>query len=141
MISGTCIELHTKKFPILEGEDDEIVNEGMYGKALCQYLERELPKAGLEVPSFICEDWGWWIEVKDNEFVLGLQIYSDSEAGQNPEKYAIMSSIIESRKWSWRKFRKIDLTDEITGIMNKVDQILSKDPDIYLVKRHDDYPF
>ena len=141
MISGTCIELHTKKFPILEGEDDEIVNESMYGKALCQYLERELPKAGLEVPSFLCEDWGWWIEVKNSEFVLGLQIYSDSEAGENPEKHALMSSISKSPKWSWKNFRKVDLTDEVTAIMNKIEQILLKDPDIYLVKRHDEFPF
>ena len=141
MISGTCIELHTNKFPILEGEDDEIENEGMYGKALCQYLKRELPKAGLDVPFFACEDWGWWIEVKYGEYVLGLQIYSDSEAGENPEKYAIMSSISEGRKWSWKKFRKIDFTDQITEILNKVDNVLSNDPDIYPVKRHDNFPF
>ena len=141
MISGNCIELHTKKFPILAGEDDEIVNEGTYGKALCQYLERELPKVGVEVPLVICEDWGWWIEVKYNEFVLGLQIYSDAEAGQNPEKYAIMSSISEHRKWSWKNFRKIELTDEVTGILNKLVQVLAKDSDIYLLKRHDDFPF
>ena len=44
MIQGTCLEIHTKKFPILPDEKEEIVNEGMYGKALCQYLEKELPK-------------------------------------------------------------------------------------------------
>jgi hypothetical protein len=140
-IPGTCIEIHTMKFPILDGEEDEVVNEGMYGKALCQYLEREMPRVGLEVPLFLAEDWGWWIEVKENDFVLGLQIYSDSEAGENPEKYAIMSSISKSSKWQWKKFRKIDLTNQITEIMNKIYQVLSEDPEILVVKRHDDFPF
>lgn len=141
MISGTCIEVRTMKFPILEGEDAEIVNEGMYGKALCLYLERELPKSGLGVTSFTAEDWGWWIEVKRNDFILGLQIYSDTEAGQNPEAYAVMSSVTKGRKWSWKKFRKIDITDDVVEIMNTVERVLSGDPEIELAKRHDDFPF
>ena len=141
MIPGTCLEVRTKKFPILEGEEDEIVNEGMYGKSLCQYLERELPKAGLGVTFFTAEDWGWWIEVKDNDFILGLQIYSDTEEGQNPEAYAVMSSVTEGGKWSWKKFRKIDVTDNVVEIMTKVERVFSEDPEIELVKRHDDFPF
>ena len=141
MIPGTCIEIHTSKFPILEGENEELVNAGMYGKALCQYLERELPESGLEVPMYVCEDWGWWIEVKDGEFVLGLQIYSDSEPDENPERYAIMSSVSTEKKWSWKKFRSEDLTDRVTRIMDKLDHMLAADPEIRLVKRHDDFPF
>jgi len=141
MISGTCIEIHTNKFPILEGEDDEIVNEGMYGKALCVYLQKELPKVGLEVPFFTSEDWGWWVEVKDNDFLLGLQIYSDSKSDENPEKYAIMSSISESKKWSWRKFKKIEVSEQVTKIMNQLDTVFSNDTEIEFVKRHDDFPF
>ena len=141
MIPGTCLEVRTKKFPILEGEEDEIVNEGMYGKALCQYLERELPKSGLAVPSFTAEDWGWWIEVKRNDFVLGLQIYTDIEERKDPETYAIMSSVTEGKKWSWKKFRKIDVSDDVTEIMSTVQRVLSEDPEIELVKRHDEFPF
>jgi len=36
MIPKTCLLIKTKKFPILTGEDEEIVNERMYEKALCQ---------------------------------------------------------------------------------------------------------
>jgi len=68
MISKTCIEIHTDKFPILSEEEDEVVNEGMYGKALCKYLDNELPLVGVEVVRFQSEDWGWWIEVRIKEF-------------------------------------------------------------------------
>ena len=142
MIQGTCIEIHTEKFPILPGENEEIVNEGMYGKALCQYLEAQLPKHQLEVLLVINEDWGWWVEVKSNEFTLGLQIYSDNEPDINPEKYAIMSSITENKKWSWKKFKKIDVSNDVNHIMDTLEKLLLEDSEITKVIRHDnDFPF
>ena len=141
MIHGICIEIHTKKFPILPRENEEIINEGMYGKALCQYFETELPKYRLEIPLFINEDWGWWIEVKSNEFTLGLQIYSDNEPNINPEKYAIISSVTEDKKWSWKKFKKIDVSNDIKHIMDALEKLLLEDPEITKVIRHDDFPF
>ena len=56
MIPNSCIKIETTKFPILEGEKDEIVNENMYGKAVCNYLEKELPKENIEVPFYCNED-------------------------------------------------------------------------------------
>ncbi len=141
MIQNTCLEIHTEKFPILEGENDEVVNDGMYGKAICQYLKSEISKNGLEVPFFIAEDWGWWLEVKDGEFVLGLQIYSDSDRDENPEKYAIMSSITEDKKWSWRKFKKIDISNNVNKIMVLLENLLIKDPEVKSVIRHNEFPF
>lgn len=141
MIPNICIEIHTQKFPILEGEEDELVNEGMYGKALCQYLQMELPKVGIEVPSYVCEDWGWWIDVKDNDFAMGLCVYSHSLVENQPEKYAIMSSITKGKKWSWSKWRTIDVTEQVTTIMDRVETIFRNDSEIDHVARHDDFPF
>jgi hypothetical protein len=141
MIPNTCVAIETKIFPLLEGEEDELVNEGMYGKALCKYLNNKLPLAGIEVPFFCCEDWGWWIEVKDNEFKMGLCVYSDPDAEKDPEKYAIISSITNGKKWSWSKFKKIDMTEKVLKIMDTVDKIFREDHEITSVTRHDDYPF
>ena len=52
MIPRSCLLIETKKFPVLPGEDDEITNERMYGKALCQYLQSQLPLAGINVPGY-----------------------------------------------------------------------------------------
>jgi hypothetical protein len=141
MIPNTCVAIETVKFPILEGEEDELVNQGMYGKALCLYLETKLPLVGIEVPFFCCEDWGWWIEVKDDEFSMGLCIYSDPGAENNPERYAIISSITKETKWSWSKFKKRDVSREVLKIMNAVEDVLKEDEEIGKVSRHDDYPF
>ena len=59
MIPQSWLLIETQKFPILEGEDEDIANERMYGKALCNYLQSELPRVGVSVPFFCNEDWGW----------------------------------------------------------------------------------
>ncbi|MGH1543809.1 MAG: hypothetical protein ACRBHB_25645 [Arenicella sp.] len=141
MIAQSVIQFESHKFPILAGEDEEIVNENMYGKALCQYLESHLPDNGVEVPFYCAEDWGWWLEVIDEGFNMGLCIYSDPDATGNPEKYAIMPSIHNGKKWSWSKFRKIDVSSDVLKIMTTLDSIFSKDNGINKVTRHDDYPF
>ena len=143
MIPDTCIVIETDKFPILEGEEEELVNEGMYGKGLCLYLQKELPSEGMEAPFFCCEDWGWWIEVKDKDYVLGLCIYSDPDGGPgiNPKKYVVISSITNETKWSWSKFRKINVSNNVKNILDAVERIFNKDGEIKKVTRENEYPF
>ena len=40
------IHIRSEKFQVLEGEEQELVNEGMYGKAPGQYLRMKLEKLG-----------------------------------------------------------------------------------------------
>ena len=141
MIPRSCIAIETKKFPILEGEDDEIVNEKMYGKALCKYLKHHLPKVGIKVLSFNAEDWGWWIEVEENGFNMALCIYSDPDAKHGPEKYAILPSIDSEMKWSWSMFRNIDVSKNVLKIMDGLEKLLRADVEITAVTRHDAFPF
>jgi hypothetical protein len=143
-IPGICIAIQTKKFSVLAGEQDEPINAGMYGKALCQYLEAELPRIGVEVPSYACEDWGWWVDVNDGGFNMGLCIYSwpeAGEAGEAPERYAIMPSVKGGMKWSWLKFRNIAVSEKVVGVMDRVEALFRQGRDVEHVSRHDDYPF
>lgn len=141
MIPQTCVVIETKKFPALEGEDDELANERMYGKALCNYLKAELPAVGIGVPSFCNEDWGWWLEVERNGFKMGLCIYSDPGAVADPERYALMPSVREASRWSWSKFRTVDVSRDVLEIINAVVKVFENDEEILAVTRHDDYPF
>jgi hypothetical protein len=141
MIPRSCVAIETTKFPVLDGEAGEIQNEGMYGKALCTYLEGHLPRKGISVPFFGPEDWGWWLEVEDEGFQMALCIYSDPDAETDPERYAILPSIQNERKWSWSKLRKIDVSKNVLRIMDTVEEIFREDADIAKVSRHDDVPF
>lgn len=141
VIPKACVLIETDKFPVLPGEDEEIVNPGMYGKALCQYLEQELPRQGIDVPFFCNEDWGWWLEVNHEGFNLALCIYSCPEGDANPQKYAILPSIQTAKKWSWSKFRSIDVSQDVLRVMNSLERLFQSDPEISSVTRHDDFPF
>ena len=141
MIPRSCIAIETKKFPVLEGEDEEIVNEKMYGKALCKYLEHNLPEIGIKVPFFCAEDWGWWLEVEDSDFKMALCIYSDPDTKHNPERYAILPSIDSEKKWSWKKFRTFDLSMNVLKIIDDLEKLFREDTEIKTVTRHDDLPF
>jgi hypothetical protein len=141
MIPLSCVAIETKKFPILAGEDKEIVNENMYGKSLCLYLQRNLPESGIKVPSFCAEDWGWWLEVEDNGFKMALCIYSDPRAKEDPERYAILPSVQSGKKWSWSKFGTIDVSKDVLKVMDTVEKLFRADKEIKAVTRHDDFPF
>jgi hypothetical protein len=141
MIPQSCLLIETKKFPILDGEEEELTNENMYGKALCNYLEAELPRAGINVPFFCNEDWGWWLEVERGGFKMGLCIYSDPDAAGNPERYAVMPSILEGKKWSWSKLGSVDVSNDVLEVIGIVERVFKNDKEIAAVTRHDDYPF
>lgn len=128
-------------FPILEGEKQELVNDGMFGKALCTYLQERLPSAGFSVPFFCNEDWGWWLQTERSGFCIGLCIYSDPDADADPERYALMPSLQSPRQWSWLRFRWIDRSEDVLAIIDALEQIFTSDPEIHAVTRHDDIPF
>jgi len=72
---------------------------------------------------------------------MGLCIYSDPATERDPERYAILPSIQQAKKWSWSKFRKIDNSADVLELVAVVERVLKSDSDIFAVTRHDDYPF
>ena len=138
MIPGNCLEIHTTKFPILPGENDEIVNEGMYGKALCTYLGEKLNALGLVCRPAVAEDWGWWQEVENNGFKMGLCIYSQANHGPDPDFYTKTCSENNGLRWSWSKFRKVDISSEVISIMDKVESVVRSDSEISYVNRQEE---
>ncbi len=141
MIPHSCLVIETKKFPMLEGEEELLVNEGMVGQALCTYLQAQLPLGGIDVPFFCNEDWGWWLQTERNGFRMGLCIYSDPDAAPDPERYALMPSIQAPRRWSWSRFRWIHHTQDVMATIGALEQVFINDADIHAVTRHDDHPF
>lgn len=141
MIPQSCVKIETTKFPVLDGEEDELVNEGMYGKSLGLYLKDSLPEIGIKTNGLVCEDWGWWLDVESGSFKMGLCLYCDPDSDGDPKAYAILPSIQSAEKWSWKKFGKIDQSQPVVEIMNKIASLLESDHEISKVSRHDDFMF
>jgi hypothetical protein len=103
---GKFIHIRSSKFPILPGEKEELVNEGMYGKALAEYLQAKLRDRGYNAP-FVCrEDWGCWVELRIAPFAFGVCIYSGPE--DRPVEFVCTDGATGSRQWSWKRFRFVD---------------------------------
>ena len=133
MTSMATFKIKCDNFPILEGEEDEIINPNTYGKALALYLQDNLIKHGYAVPFICCEDSGWWIEIKTNVKIFGLMCVRD-ETGENLFYCNLVKP--DSKAWIWRKFKFDDLSDIKSKIIHDVHSIFSSDPKIEILDFH-----
>ena len=134
------LHFQSDKFPILPGEQEELVNEETYGKALAQYLQQALQTRGYEIPFVSCEDWGWWVELKGVPFAFGVCVYS-GEREMEMVEYACTDNLQSDRKWSWRKFTYIDTKPARDKLRDDLIAIFTADPEIDYLGETDDYPF
>lgn len=133
------IHIKSAKFPIQPGEAEELVNEDTYGKAFAQYLETQLKQKGYPIPFICCEDWGWWVEVSGQPFVLGCCVYGASDA-PNSHDLCVRVSRDAGRCWSWRRFWFVDTTSRVEVIFSDLKTILSNDPEIQVVGITEEFP-
>ena len=141
MILQSCLLIKTTKFPLLKGEKEQLVNDGMVGKVLCAYLQEGLPSAGMQVPFFCNEDWGWWLQTERSGFSLGVWVYPDPDADTDLYCYALLPSLQAPWQWAWSRFRRIDRSEDVMAVIAALEQIFTRDPDIHAVSDHHAHPF
>ena len=139
MATNPFLHIRSTKFPILPGEEEELVNEGTYGKALAEYLADHLRTRSYDVPFTICEDWGWWVEIRGQPYALGCCVYGASDAGESPELCVKISRDPE-RKWSLLRFRMIDTRERVEKLFDDLQAIFGEDPEIEIVGLPDEFP-
>lgn len=138
---------------MLPEEPDELVNEGMWGKSLCMYLEKRLTERGHVVPFYCCEDWGWWVQLKGYQgvpFGFGICVYSlegshveDLQAGDepvNPEYYALTHSAYDSYQWSWKRFWFVKTQPWAERLTEELLEVFEADPEIEVLGVQDEFP-
>ncbi len=135
----TFIHVRSPKFTILPGEEEELVNEGMYGKAVAQYLQQKLKDRGYDAPFFVCEDWGWWVEIKGAPIALGVCIYC-GPIRDGLLDFFCTDGALSARKWNWRKFGFVDATPVIEKLYADLISIFQSDPEVEVVSTNADSP-
>lgn len=140
--AGPFIRINSAKFPILPGEADELVNEGMYGKALAEYLVIKIRKRGYKTSGYCCEDWGWWIDLSGFPFLFGICIYGQKRDDGDLDLY-VTDGATQDRRWSWQKFRFIDngARTAAAKLHGELMAILDADPDVRVLSTDLDSPF
>lgn len=120
----TSVEFRSSKFPPYDGEEGQI-NPGLWGKRLAEYFVANLPAHGLTAGEPIAEDWGWYVPIMVDGAALALccghQSGDDDEflVFTDPDKPVVR-----------KLFKKVDVTAQLTRLVDAVGAILSADPDI-----------
>ncbi len=132
------IHIRSNKFPVLPGEEDEVVNEGMYGKALALYLQSKLTERGYKTPFVVAEDWGWWVDIEGPPFTFGVCIYASPEGST---EYVCTDGAPGPRKWSWSKFRFFDTAPFAEKLCSDLIGILEADEEVTILSVTEEFPF
>ncbi len=135
--ASSFIHLRSHKFVILPGEKEELINEGTYGKALAIHLQEGLQRRGWTAPSYCCEDWGWWVEVKGQPFGLGLCIYCLEQDDERLDLWVTVEPAA-GRRWSWSRFRFVDTTAAVERLFAELTVLLTNDSDIEVLGFHEE---
>ena len=140
MTSNPFLHIQSSKLGIMPGEEDELVNEGMYGKACAEYLQSNLANLGYTTPFVVCEDWGWWVEVKGLEFTCGIGVYGLQIDESNELDLCVTVLTPKGKKWNWTKLRSIDTSPEVTRLHDTIRRIFENDGDVTIVRESLDFP-
>lgn len=113
----TNVEFQSLAFPAV-GEDAG-VNPGRYGKSLADFLSASLPRHGFAVKAVIAEDWGWRIDLRDEDFPLwiGCGNYDDFENG-------FLCFIEPSRPFVRHWLKRIETSSAIERLATALENIL-----------------
>lgn len=120
----TQVEFRSQKFPPYDGEE-ELINPGLWGKRLAEYLVQKLAEKGIQTEFIIGEDWGWYIPLQNEGFRLALCC-----GHQDGDKDQFLCFTDPSTPIVKKLFRKIDATPQLTRLTEALQQILAADPEI-----------
>ena len=120
----THVEFRSDRFPALSDED-ELVNRGIWGKRLADFLRDHLAREGFATKEPIAEDWGWVIPVVNDSFALwiGCANYGDTDG--------FLCFIEPNKPFVRRIFRKVPTRARIAALQEAMDKVLTEEVGIH----------
>ncbi len=140
MSSNPFLHVRSPKLGVMPGEDDELVNEGMYGKAFARYLQDHLIENGYEAPDVVCEDWGWWVTISGLPFTCGIGVYGIQIDDTDDLDLCVTVLTPRGKKRSWSNFRFVDTTADVDRLYETIRDICKSDDDVAVVAETPDFP-
>ena len=122
----THLEFRSDKFPPIEGED-QLVNPGVWGKRLADYLREGLHREGIEAGEPIAEDWGWVLPLTDDPFGVWVGC---SNYGESPDRFRCF---LHPHKISFRRLLsgKAELQNWVSALRQAIDKVLNEDSGVH----------
>lgn len=120
----TRVEFRSSKFPPYEGEEEEI-NPGLWGRRLAEYLASELAGMGFGTGEVAIEDWGCYLPV----LIDGVRLALCCGHQDGDEDQFLVFTEPSSPKLK-KLFRTVDVTPQLTRLLDALRRILEADPEI-----------
>ncbi|MDA7503732.1 hypothetical protein N8553_01975 [bacterium] len=157
------IEIDAPHLCVMENEAEELCNDGIYGKALAEFLQAQLSKHGYRSEWIVCEDWGWCVPAEVDGFNMFICVYGftknddetakaiyakhgseptdvKSEPAGIPLSLCVTVSTQPGKHFDWRRLRRIDRSDMITKLNNDLIKIFEEDSNIRLIQCCEGFP-
>jgi len=147
VVPNSFIHIKAPKLCVLPGEFKELCNDGIYGKSLSKYLQKQLTALGYSGPRLYCEDWGWWLGVTKASVELGLCIYGFPKVDVDEESkggelldLCVRIDTDAKKGWSWKRFRIVDKATLVVKLFEELKEIFESDPDIEILDIDEEFP-
>ena len=92
-------------------------------------------------PFIACEDWGWWVELKNAPFTFGVCIYCGPVKEAQPLDLFCTDGATAAKKWNWKQFRFIETASWAEKLHNDLVSIFRADPDVEVLNTSLESPF
>ena len=117
----THLEFRSDKFPPVE-DGDKLVDPGVWGKRLADFLREGLQREGIEAGEPIAEDWGWVLPLTDDPFGVWVGCSNNSE---QPDGFWCF---LHPQRLSFRRLfsKRAEVHDWVSGLRQAIDRVLSE---------------
>lgn len=126
--SYPVIFFKSDSFPEREEEED-VINPGLFGQALAEYLHENLKKAGFPVEEIGSEDFGMYVPITNKDLRIYIYCVNEYET-TNEFRLDFEPNTHTITKW----FKKIDTRPVMEPLITAVLKILADDPRISEVR-------
>ncbi|MFN0128220.1 MAG: hypothetical protein ACKV19_16215 [Verrucomicrobiales bacterium] len=136
---NTRVEFKSSAFPKYENEDEETVNPNRWGKRLAEFVRDNLPSYGVGTQDILCEDWGWLVNTKNDEFPVWIGCGplddfadGDDEADPSPASQASSSDLTEfcvfvtaEPSFFKKLFKRIDTAPAVAKVVEALEKMIA----------------
>jgi hypothetical protein len=103
-----------------------MVNPGMWGRRLAEFLREKLGEAGYRTDEPIAEDFGWFIGVHNETFPMSIACAACGDTDEDFQVHIHPSTPTIRRGL----FKKVETTEGVERLSSTIHRILSSEPGI-----------
>lgn len=136
-MSDAEFEAHTNS--LSEDEQNDYIQEGVFGKELAKFVEDKMTVRGYEVAENYADDWGRCVEIVSTdakEVVIGCFNHADGTETEDGTEHMI--SVVAQPSLKARFFKDQSLFLFANKVATELENLISETPHITLIGKEED---